>query len=104
MHLCYIDESGTSSIPGNTSHFVLAGLAIPIWHWNDCDAELNAIKRRYALEEAEIHTAWILRKYLEQSRIKNFKSLPQEQRRYEVQKSRNAHLLRLQKKGNTENL
>ncbi len=102
MHLCYIDESGTSSVPGNTSHFVLAGLAIPIWHWNDCDAELNAIKRRFALEEAEIHTAWILRKYLEQSRIKNFDSLSQEQRRYEVQKSRNAHLLRLQKKTNTK--
>lgn len=100
MHLCYIDESGTSSIPGNTSHFVLAGLAIPIWHWNDCDAELNAIKRRYSLENAEIHTAWIVRKYLEQSRTKDFESLSHDQRRYEVQKSRNAHLLRLQKRSN----
>jgi hypothetical protein len=30
MYLCYIDESGTPQIPGNTSHFILAGLAIPI--------------------------------------------------------------------------
>lgn len=100
MHLCYIDESGTSSIPGNTSHFVLAGLAVPIWHWNDCDSELNAVKRRYSLQGAEIHTAWILRKYLEQSRIKNFESLDHDQRRYEVQKSRHLHLLNLQKKNN----
>ena len=31
MYLCYIDESGTSDIPGNTSHFILAGLSLPIW-------------------------------------------------------------------------
>jgi hypothetical protein len=100
MHLCYVDESGTSSIPGNTSHFILAGLSVPIWHWNNCDAELNAIKRRYALDDAEIHTAWILRKYLEQSRIKSFEALNYEQRRFEVQKARNTHLLRLQRTGN----
>lgn len=102
MHLCYIDESGTSSIPGNTSHFVLAGLAVPIWHWNNCDAELNAIKRRYALEGVEIHTAWILRKYLEQSRIDSFDKLNYEQRRFEVQKARNSHVLRLQRRGNSK--
>ena len=33
MYLCYIDESGTSDIPGNTSHLILAGLSLPIWHW-----------------------------------------------------------------------
>jgi hypothetical protein len=49
MYLCYIDESGTSDIPGNTSHFVLAGLSIPIWHWKDCDREVETIKRKYAL-------------------------------------------------------
>ncbi len=54
MHLCYIDESGTSDIPGNTSHFVLAGLSVPVWHWRDCGKENEFIKRRYALELAEI--------------------------------------------------
>jgi hypothetical protein len=37
MYLCYIDESGTSVVPGNTSHFVLAGLSIPIVQWNGGD-------------------------------------------------------------------
>lgn len=97
MHLCYIDESGTSSIPGNTSHFILAGLAIPIWHWSHSDEELNSIKRRYSLEDAEIHTAWIIRKYYEQTRIKGFDSLNHEQRRYEVKKLRKSNLLQLQR-------
>ena len=100
MHLCYIDESGTSSIPGNTSHFVLAGLAIPIWLWSDCDEALNSIKQRYFLENAEIHTAWILRKYYEQVQISGFNSLNYDQRRYEVKKLRNSHLLRLQRSNN----
>lgn len=67
MLVCYIDESGTSAIPGNTSHFVLAGLSIPIWHWKNCDQEIAKIKSVYRLEDAEIHTAWLARKYLEQS-------------------------------------
>ena len=102
MHLCYIDESGTSSIPGNTSHFILAGLAIPIWHWSHSDEELNSIKRRYSLEDAEIHTAWILRKYYEQTRIKGFDSLNHEQRRYEIKKLRKSNLLRLQRSNNNK--
>ena len=77
MYLCYIDESGTSGIPGNTSHFILAGLSIPIWRWPDCDAQINAIKKQYNLADTEIHTAWILRAYLEQSKIANFQSLSQ---------------------------
>lgn len=100
MYLLYIDESGTSSIPGNTSHFILAGLSIPIWHWKDCDREISIIKQKYGLNDAEIHTAWILRKYLEQSRISNFSSLNYQQRRYEVEKLRKAELLRLQRSGN----
>jgi hypothetical protein len=50
VYLCYIDESGTSDIPGNTSHFVLAGLSIPIWHWKKYEADINAIKSKYKLE------------------------------------------------------
>ncbi len=97
MHICYIDESGTSAIPGNTSHFVLAGLAIPIWHWQDCDGEIAAIKSRYGLSDAEIHTAWIARRYVEQSKIKNFESLGYSSRRSEVDRLRKAELLKLQR-------
>ena len=68
MHLCYIDESGTSDIPGNTSHFVLAGISVPVWHWKDCDIRISAIKAKYALRGSEIHVAWMLRKYLEQEK------------------------------------
>lgn len=100
MYLCYIDESGTSGIPGNTSHFILAGISIPIWHWSDCDAEVTAIKRRYNLAEAEIHTAWILRTYLEQSKIADFESLSQTERRSAVERYRREHLLALQKRSN----
>src|SRR5262245_24694561 len=97
MQLCYIDESGTSDIPGNSSHFVLAGIAIPIWQWNNCDRQIHIIKKRYGIENAELHTAWILRPYLEQRRIPNFDSLDYRQRVYEVRRIRNAELLRLQR-------
>ena len=80
MYICYIDESGTSAIPGNTSHFVLAGLSLPIWHWKDCDTEIAKIKAKFQLEiNDEIHTAWIARPYLEQIRIPNFKDLSYQQ-------------------------
>ena len=100
LYLCYIDESGTSSIPGNTSHFILAGISIPIWLWRDCDRDISEIKHKYLLDNAEIHTAWILRKYLEQDRIPNFSLLDVEQRRSQTEEQRKAELLRLQRVGN----
>ena len=100
MYLCYIDESGTSNIPGNTSHFVLAGLAIPIWYWKKCDRDITTLKKKYGLDQSEIHTAWILRHYIEQNRISNFEKLDYSHRRSEVEKLRRAELLRLQKSGN----
>ena len=100
MYLCYIDESGTPDIPGNTSHYVLAGLSIPVWHWRGCDRDLRAIKDGYNLGRAEIHTGWILRTYLEQSKVNGFESMNFAQRRYEVEKLRKAELLRLQKSVN----
>jgi len=75
MRLCYIDESGTPDLPGNTSHYVLAGLSVPVWHWKDCDRDLEKLKARYSLQNGEIHTGWILRRYLEQSKIDNFKNI-----------------------------
>ena len=96
MYLCYMDESGTADIPGNTSHFVLVGVSIPIWHWRDADRDIRTVKARYGLQDTEIHTAWLLRKYLEQSRIDDFQNLSWKQRRSEVAKYRRSYLLQLQ--------
>jgi hypothetical protein len=96
VHICYIDESGTPEVPGNTSHYILAGLSIPIWHWRTCEDEITSIKRRYSLDSAEIHTGWIMRQYQEQARIPKFDSLNYTQRRSEVERIRRSETLRLQ--------
>lgn len=100
MYLCYLDESGTPQVPGNTSHYVLAGLSVPIWHWKNCDREISAVKAPYGLQGREVHTAWIARAYLEQSKIKDFEKLSRDNRRSEVEKYRRRELLRLQKGSN----
>ncbi len=100
MYFCYIDESGTPDIPGNTSHYILAGLSIPVQYWKDCDRDIEIIKQRYRLANKEIHVAWILRSYLEQTKIPNFDTLDYQQRRFQVSAIRNAELLRLQRSGN----
>jgi hypothetical protein len=97
MYVCYIDESGTPDIPGNTSHFVLAGLCIPISEWRAIDMSISNLLKRYGLDGAEFHTAWILRKYLEQSKIPNFEKMDIAGRRTAVQQARNKELLRLQR-------
>lgn len=97
MYLCYIDESGTPDIPGNTSHYVLAALSIPVWHWRDSEKEIYSIKQKYSLQNAEIHSGWLTRKYIEQNKILNFSKLDFSQRRYEVEKYRKTELLNLQK-------
>lgn len=104
MYLCYVDESGVPEIPGNTSHFVLAALSIPIWHWKQCNQEIETIKRRYQLENNEIHVAFMLRRYVEQSKISNFESLSYDQRRYEVRRLRSMEILRLQKNNDSKQL
>ena len=99
MYLLYMDESGTPDIPGNTPHFILAGLSIPIWHWKNCDQEISEIKKQYDLNDAEIHTAWILRNYIEQSKIIDYASMNYQDRRNEVEKYRKAEIFRLQRSG-----
>jgi hypothetical protein len=96
MIFCYIDESGTPDIPGNTSRYVLAGLAMPIWKWKNCEIEIQKLKRKFSLDNAEIHTGWLLWPYLEQSKIADFERLDYAVRKYEVEKYRNTELLRLQ--------
>ena len=100
MYLLYVDESGTSDIPGNTSHFVLAGVSIPITSWKAFDLEIETVKREYDLQGAEIHLGWILRKYLEQDRIPGFSKLDHKRRRSEVEHFRTSELLNLQKARN----
>ena len=102
MYLCYVDESGTPEIPGNTSHFVLAGISIPIWHWRDADRSISAVLAKYGLGNAELHTAWMIRKYLEQSRIPHFDNLNWSDRRAAVERERNAYLLYLQRTGRSK--
>ena len=102
MYLCYIDESGTPELTGNTSHYVLAGLSIPIWHWKNYEHDIKIIKRKYQLEETEIHTAWILRSYHEQTQIPNFESMNYSRRRSEVESFRKRELLRLQRINNSK--
>lgn len=100
VYFCYIDESGTPEVPGNTSHYVLTGLSIPISYWKKCEIGIAKIKRKYELQDSEVHTGWIVRKYLEQSRILGFDEMGYTQRRYEVQKLRKAEILKLQKSQN----
>jgi len=100
MFLCYLDESGTPDIPGNTSHYVLAGLSIPIKNWKSCDKDVERIKSKYRLTDKEIHAAWILRSYPEQNKIANFQSLTYQDRIQQVSAFRTTDLLRLQRSKN----
>lgn len=54
MFLCYIDESGTPEVPGTTSHYILAALSVPIYKWRVCEDEINRVKIKYDLLDAEI--------------------------------------------------
>ena len=102
MYFCYIDESGTPQIPGNTSHYILCGLSIPIKKWKQCEKQIFQIKKKYNLSDAEIHTGWLLRSYLEQTRIDNFESLPIKDRKDAVAKERVKIIYELKHSGNTK--
>ena len=81
MHILYMDESGVEDLGAGTSHFVLLGLAIPAVQWKDLDGALSAIKGRYGLGDAEIHSGWMHRRYSEQESIPGFEALPPADRR-----------------------
>ena len=99
MYLCYLDESGVPEIPGNSTHFVLAGIAIPIERWREADASISEIMAKYGLAGEELHTAWLLRKYLEQSRIDGFEKMDWDERRIQVARLRVAEIHRVRKLG-----
>lgn len=97
MYLCYVDESGTPDIPGNTSHFILAGIALPIKRWKECDQLIGVVKDRNRLHGIELHTAWIARSYREQRLIPDFDRLSDAERRRQIAQHRTAELHRLQR-------
>lgn len=102
MYICYIDESGTPDVPGNTSHYVLAGLSIPVEKWKDCDRDIERVKSKYGLNNKEIHVAWVLRSYQEQNKITGFESLSYTQRIQAITAFRTTELLRLQRVKNNK--
>ncbi|MBM3435545.1 MAG: DUF3800 domain-containing protein [Bacteroidetes bacterium] len=95
MLICYLDESGTPETPGTTSHYILAGIAIPIAKWKNYEGALRKLKSRYALEGKEIHSAYIPRPIIEQNNIPDFEKLTYQERTKAVVKLRNIELLRL---------
>jgi hypothetical protein len=95
MYLCYIDESGVPEIGRGTSHFVLVGLSIEAWDWKRQDRAVTAIKNRFGLSSAEVHTGWMTRRYIEQEKITNFSTLDWAQRRLQAQQGRDAQLIRV---------
>ncbi len=81
MHILYVDESGTEQLKYETTHFVLLGLSIKGEFWKSQDALIESIKRRYDLQGVEIHTAWMMRRYVEQERIPDFSTMSRQARR-----------------------
>jgi len=90
MYFLYLDESGS-----NTSHFILLGLAIPATSWKDKTNQITLIKKTYNLGGKEIHSGWMIRRYLEQERIPDFESLDYDARRAAVFKERRKTLNKL---------
>ena len=88
----------------NTSHFVLAGLSIPVSQWRSCDQQITEIKTHYGLTSSEIHVGWILRPYLEQARIPEFQRLSYDDRVFEVERLRRQEIYRLRKLKNPKSL
>ena len=54
--------------------------------WKEAENDITKIKRKYKLDNTEVHTAWLLRKYKAQEKIPNFEKLPNDRRIYEVEK------------------
>lgn len=104
MYLCYLDESGTVEKGGNTGTFVLVGMAVPADSWKAKDLQASAIKTKYGLAEAEIHTAWLLRDYPEQRVVPDFIKLDWEARRKAVLAARTLNLARVATRKATRDL
>lgn len=95
MFLCYLDESGVPEVGAGTSHFVLLGFSIQATYWRGQDGQISEAKQRYGLENCEIHTGWMTRRYWEQERIPGFSGMDWPARRRAVEQERQASLLRI---------
>lgn len=95
MFLCYLDESGSPEIGKDTPHFVFLGLAIPGTTWRHKDADVSPIKQKYGLGQAEIHAAWMARRYVEQEAITDFEKLSWPDRKKAVSLRRDATLVKI---------
>jgi len=87
-----------------TTHFVLVGLAIPASSWKTLESQVRSHKAKYDVENDEVHTAWMARRYVEQERIPDFESLSRQNRRTAVEPLRQQHLLRLAASGTRKQL
>ncbi|MFA5161388.1 MAG: DUF3800 domain-containing protein [Elusimicrobiales bacterium] len=96
MYFCYVDESGTPD-DGTTSHYVLAGISLPVLEWKKFEQTVNTLKTRWGIAGAEIHTGWLLRSLIEQKQIPGFDGLPRAERKIRVEIFRKEEILRLQK-------
>lgn len=80
VYLLYVDESGvTNPHSSQTSHYVLLGLAVHVGTWFALTRRVRDLKKHYALDGEtdglELHAAWMLRAYREQSLIPSFTEL-----------------------------
>ncbi len=101
--MCYLDESGVQENTG-TSHFVLVGLAILAEHWKQYEIQIAQRKRHFGLEDREIHTAWMARRYVEQEQVPGFVGLSWDERRRVAQTKRDEFLIRLSARGTSKQL
>jgi hypothetical protein len=103
MYMCYLDESGVQEHTG-TSHFVLLGLAVMAEEWKTLERQITQLKDRYGVADAEIHAAWVARRYVEQERIPNFETLAGPDRRQAAQTIRDHDLIRIAARGTAKQL
>jgi hypothetical protein len=99
VHIAYLDESGVVELNAGTSHFVLVALAIPASKWKAHDSRIQQIKNTHRLGDAEIHAAWMMRRYPEQQRIQGFEAMTDAQRRLSVTSERKADLAKASLRG-----
>lgn len=104
MYICYLDESGTTEAGDSSKHFVLVGLAVLAPAWKNKDAQVNAVKKKYGLEDKEIHTAWMQRDYAEQKFINDFANHDYATRRRLVVAQRTQNLARPRSKKQQKDL
>lgn len=97
MYICYLDESGTPESGSSTDHFVLLGMAIHADTWKAKDAQVDALKMKYGLQDQEVHTAWMVRDYPEQAHVPDFDTLDWDARRRATLAVRTMNLARPRK-------